>query len=88
VWAFLGTLLMIASSVIGAWWVRRDALSGMSSEEVGIFASLAIFLFASASRRTLGWRGRRHAIWVLCGVVALALANLWLHGFFSAFFKA
>ncbi len=87
VWAFLGTLLMIASSVIGAWWVRREELSGMTAQEAGIFAALVIFLFASISRRTLGWRGRRHAIGVLLGVFVLALANLWLHGFFSAFFR-
>lgn len=84
VWAFLGTLLMIASSVIGAWWVRRDGLHGMSAQEAGIFVVLAIFLVAAVSRRTLGWRGRRHAIWVLSGFVALVLANLWLHGFLRA----
>ena len=84
VWAFLGTLLMIASSAIGAWWVRRDALRGMTAQEAGIFAALIIFLGVAASRRTLGWRGRRHAIGVLWGVAALILANLWLHGFFRA----
>ena len=80
VWSFLGTLLMIASSVIGAWWVRRDGLHGMSPQELGIFGVLAIFLMAALSRRTLGWRGRRHAIWVLAGFFALVFANLWLHG--------
>lgn len=84
VWSFLGTLLMIASSVIGAWWVRRDGLIGMSAQEAGIFIVLAIFLVAAASRRTLGWRGRRHAVWVLCGFTALVISNLWLHGFFRA----
>jgi ABC-type uncharacterized transport system permease subunit len=88
VWAFLGSLLMIASSAIGAWWVRRDDLRGMTAQEAGIFAALVIFLGVAASRRTLGWRGRRHAIGVLCGVAALALANLLLHGFFSVFFRA
>lgn len=83
-WAFLGTLLMIASSAIGAWWVRRDGLHGMSAQEAGIFVVLAIFLLAAVTRRTLGWRGRRHAIWVLAGFAALALSNLWLHGFFRA----
>jgi ABC-type uncharacterized transport system permease subunit len=84
VWAFLGTLLMIVSSVIGAWWVRRDALRGMTAQEAGIFAALAVFLAVAASRRALGWRGRRHAIGMLCGVAVLALANLLLHGFFRA----
>lgn len=83
-WAFLGSLLMIASSAIGAWWVRRDALHGMSAQEAGIFVVLAIFLVAAVSRRTLGWRGRRHALWVLAGYAALVLSNLWLHGFFRA----
>ena len=81
-WSFLGTLLMLASSVIGAWWVRRDSLKGMSLREIGIFLVLAIFLFTAGTRRTLGWRGRRHAIWVLIGFAALVLANLaGLHGF-------
>jgi len=84
VWAFLGTILMITSSVIGAWWVRRDGLHGMSAQEAGIFIVLAIYLTAAASRRTLGWRGRRHALWVLGGFAALVFANLWLHGFFRA----
>jgi HemX protein len=84
VWSFLGTLLMIASSVIGAWWVRRDALLGMSAQEAGIFVVLLIFLVAAVSRRALGWRGRRHALWVLAGFTALVLSNLWLHGFFRA----
>lgn len=83
-WAFLGTLLMITSSVIGAWWVRRDGLHGMSAQEAGIFIVLGIYLMAAASRRTLGWRGRRHALWVLGGFAALVFANLWLHGFFRA----
>jgi|GEM_PF-1332905 len=82
VWAFLGTLLMIASSVIGAWWVRRDALRGMSPSEAGIFIVLAIFLGAALARRGLGWRGKRHAQWLLTGFAALLLANLVLHGFF------
>jgi HemX protein len=84
VWAFLGTLLMIASSAIGAWWVRRDGLVGMSAQEAGIFVVLAVFLVAAVSRRTLGWRGRRHALWVLVGYAALVLSNLWLHGFLRA----
>ena len=84
VWSFLGSLLMIASSAIGAWWVRRDGLHGMSAQEAGIFVVLAIFLVAAASRRTLGWRGRRHAMWVIAGFAALVLSNLWLHGFFRA----
>lgn len=83
-WAFLGTLLMITSSVIGAWWVRRDGLHGMSAQEAGIFIVLGIYLTAAVSRRTLGWRGRRHALWVLGGFTALLVANLWVHGFFSA----
>src|SRR3989338_3822598 len=45
-WAFLGALLMLASSGIGAWWVRRDSLQGMSPREIGIFVVLAVFLFA------------------------------------------
>ena len=81
-WSFLGTLLMLSSSVIGAWWVRRDSLKGMSPREIGIFLVLALFLFAAVSRRVLGWRGRQHAIWVLIGFGALVLANLaGLHGF-------
>jgi ABC-type uncharacterized transport system permease subunit len=84
VWAFLGTLLMITSSVIGAWWVRRDGLHGMSAQEAGIFIVLGIYLMAAASRRTLGWRGRRHALWVLAGFAALVFANLWLHGLLRA----
>ena len=80
-WSFLGTLLMLASTVIGVWWVRRDGLHGMSPREIGIFVVLAIFLFTAAARRTLGWRGRRHAIWILAGFAALVLANLaGLHG--------
>jgi ABC-type uncharacterized transport system permease subunit len=63
-WAFLGTLLMLVSSVIGAWWVRRDTLKGMSPREIGIFVVLAIYLTAAATRRGLGWRGRRHALWI------------------------
>jgi ABC-type uncharacterized transport system permease subunit len=81
-WAFLGTLLMIASSVIGAWWVRRDSLRGMTPSEAGIFLVLAIFLGAALARRTLGWRGKRHAQWLLFGFAALVLANSVLHGFF------
>lgn len=84
VWAFLGTLLMITSSVIGAWWVRRDGLHGMSLQEAGIFIVLGVYLIAAAARRTLGWRGRRHALWILGGFAALVFANLWLHGFFRA----
>lgn len=81
-WAFLGTVLMLVSSGIGAWWVRRDGLQGMSSREIGIFVVLAIFLAAAGARRALGWRGRRHALWVLAGFGALVLANLaGLHGF-------
>lgn len=80
VWSFLGTLLMITSSAIGAWWVRRNGLHGMSAQELGIFVVLAIYLVAALSRRALGWRGRRHAIWVLSGFAALVFANLWLHG--------
>jgi len=81
-WSFLGTLLMLASSLIGAWWVRRESLQGMSPREIGIFIVLAIFLFTAASRRMLGWRGRRHAKWVLIGFAALVVANLaGLHGF-------
>lgn len=81
-WAFLGTLLMLVSSIIGAWWVRRDGLHGMSPREIGIFVVLAIFMIAAGARRVLGWRGRRHAIWVLIGFGALLLANLaGLHGF-------
>ena len=81
-WAFLGTLLMIASSVIGAWWVRRDSLKGMSPSEAGIFIVLAIFLSAALARRALGWRGKRHALWILTGFAALVISNLVLHGFF------
>lgn len=80
-WAFLGTLLMIASSVIGAWWVRRDSLRGMTVSEAGIFVVLALFLFVSLARKVFGWRGRRHAVWLLVGCAALAVANLLLHGF-------
>jgi HemX protein len=82
VWAFLGTLLMIASSVIGAWWVRRDSLRGMTASEAGIFVVLAIYLGAALARRALGWRGKRHAQWLLTGFAALLIANLVLHGFF------
>jgi HemX protein len=81
-WSFLGALLMIAASVIGAWWVRRDALRGMSASEAGIFLVLALFLTAAFARRTLGWRGRRHAQVLLLGFTALVVSNLWLHGFF------
>jgi HemX protein len=81
-WAFMGTLLMIASSVIGAWWVRRDSLRGMTPSEAGIFAVLAIFLGAAIARRALGWRGKRHARWILLGFAALVIANSVLHGFF------
>jgi HemX protein len=81
-WAFLGTLLMVASSLIGAWWVRRDSLRGMSASEAGIFLVLAIFLSAALARRAFGWRGKRHALWILSGFAALIVANLLLHGFF------
>ncbi len=81
-WSFLGTLLMLASSAIGIWWVQRDDLHGMYPREIGIFAVLAIFLAAAGARRILGWRGRRHALWILTGFAALVLANLaGLHGF-------
>ncbi len=81
-WVFLGTLLMLVSSAIGAWWVRRDELRGMSPPEIGIFAVLAVFLGISAARRFLGWRGLRHARWVLAGFGLLLLENLiGLHGF-------
>ncbi len=81
VWAFLGAALMLASAAIGAFWVRRDSLRGMSPREIGIFAVLAVFLFAAGARRTLGWRGRRHAQAVLTGFGLLLLINLLgLHG--------
>jgi ABC-type uncharacterized transport system permease subunit len=81
-WSFLGSFLMLASGVIGAWWVRRDSLQGMTLREAGIFAVLAIFLGAAAARKTLGWRGLRHAQWVLAGFGVLLLVNLiGVHGF-------
>lgn len=81
-WSFLGTLLMLASTLIGLWWVRRDSLQGMSPREIGIFLVLAIFLLAAVSRRVWGSRGKTHAIWILIGFAALVFANLaGLHGF-------
>jgi HemX protein len=82
IWSFLGTLLMLVSSAIGAWWVRRDALRGMSPREIGIFSVLAVFLAAAVARRALGWRGQRYAWWILAGFALLILENLaGLHGF-------
>jgi HemX protein len=58
-WAFLGTLLMIVSSVIGVWWVQRDDLSGMSIYEAGPRASRA--RLARPAARAVAAGGLRRA---------------------------
>jgi HemX protein len=81
-WSFLGSATMVASSVIGIWWVRKDGLAGMSPREAAIYLVLAVFLGAAASRRLFGLRGKRHAIVILVGFGVLLLTNLLgTHGF-------
>lgn len=81
-WSFLGSATMVASSVIGIWWVRQDGLAGMSPREAGIYLVLAVFLGAAVSRRLFGQRGKRHAIVILVGFGVLLFTNLLgTHGF-------
>ncbi len=81
-WSFMGTLMMLASSFIGALWVRQDSLSRMGIREIGIFLVLILFLSSSITRRLFGWRGRRHAQLVLISYTVLLVVNLLgIHGF-------
>lgn len=81
-WSFLGSATMVASSIIGIWWVRTDGLAGMSGKEMAIYLVLAVFLGAGVSRRLFGLRGKRHAVVVLAGFLVLLLTNLvGTHGF-------
>lgn len=81
-WSFLGSATMVASSIIGFVWVRKDGLTGMTLKELTIYLVLAVFLGAGASRRLFGLRGRRHAIVILAGFLVLLLTNLLgTHGF-------
>jgi ABC-type uncharacterized transport system permease subunit len=81
-WSFLGSATMVASSVIGIWWVRKDGLAGMTAKELGIYLVLAVFLGAGLARRLFGLRGRPHALAVLAGFFVLLLVNLvGTHGF-------
>jgi len=81
-WSFLGSATMVAASVIGILWVRKDGLAGMGMKELAIYLVLAVFLGAGISRRLLGLRGKRHAVVVLAGFFILVLTNLiGTHGF-------
>lgn len=81
-WSFLGSAIMVASSVIGVWWVRQDGLKGMTAKELAIYLVLAVFLGAGVSRRLFGLRGRPHALLILAGFLVLILVNLvGTHGF-------
>jgi ABC-type uncharacterized transport system permease subunit len=81
-WAALGSLTMLASSLIGFLYVRHAQLEGMQPREFAIYAVLLVFGFTAASRRLWGWRGRRHAQWVIFGFALLLLTNLLgTHGF-------
>lgn len=81
-WSFLGSGTMVASSVIGVWWVRKDGLAGMTAKELAIYLVLAVFLAAGLSRPAFGLRGRPHALLILAGFAVLVLVNLvGTHGF-------
>ena len=81
-WSFLGSATMVAASIIGIWWVRKDGLAGMGMKELAIYLVLAVFLGAGISRRLFGLRGKRHAVVVLAGFLILLLTNLiGTHGF-------
>lgn len=81
-WSFLGSATMVASSIIGVWWVRQDGLAGMTAKELGIYLVLAVFLGAGLARRVFGLRGRPHALAILAGFLLLLLVNLaGTHGF-------
>lgn len=81
-WSFLGSATMVASSIIGIWWVRKDGLAGMSAKEFAIYLVLAVFLGAGVSRRLFGLRGRPHAQLIIGGFLMLLLTNLiGTHGF-------
>lgn len=81
-WSFLGSATMIASSVIGVWWVRKTGFAGMTYRELGIYAVLAVFLWAAVARKAAGQRGKRHAVAVLIGFGLLLLTNFFgTHGF-------
>jgi ABC-type uncharacterized transport system permease subunit len=81
-WAALGSLTMLTSSLIGFLYVRHAKLSGMQTKELAIYLVLLVFGFTAASRRLWGWRGKRHAQLVLLGFALLLLTNfLGTHGF-------
>ncbi|MDB5051722.1 MAG: c-type cytochrome biosis protein CcsB [Fibrobacteres bacterium] len=81
-WSFLGSATMVAASVIGWIWVRKDGLAGMSWREMAIYLVLAVYLLAGIFRRLFGLRGKRFAIVVLVGFLVLVLTNLiGTHGF-------
>lgn len=81
-WAALGSLTMLASSLTGFVYVRHANIHGMKPMEFAIYGVLIVFGFAAVSRRLWGWRGRRHARWVILGFTLLLLTNLLgTHGF-------
>lgn len=81
-WAALGSITMLMSSLIGFLYVRHAKLEGMQPRELAIYLVLVVFGFTALSRRAWGWRGRRHAQMVLFGFALLLLTNLLgTHGF-------
>ncbi len=81
-WAALGSLTMLASSLTGFLYVRHANIHGMQSRELAIYVVLLVFGATAASRRLLGWRGHRHAQLVCIGFGLLLLTNLLgTHGF-------
>lgn len=83
-WSMLGSATMVASSIIGIWWVRQDGLAGMTANELAIYFVLAVFLGAGIARRLFGLRGRPHALLILAGFLVLVVTNLvGTHGFGS-----
>jgi ABC-type uncharacterized transport system permease subunit len=81
-WAVLGSVTMLASSLTGFLYVRHANLNGMQPREWAIYVVLVVFGFTAGSRRILGWRGQRHAQLVWVGFTLLLLTNLLgTHGF-------
>lgn len=81
-WSFLGSATMVAASVIGWVWVRKDGLAGMGWRELAIYVVLIVYLGAGISRRLAGLRGKRFAVVVLVGFALMLFTNLLgTHGF-------
>ena len=53
-WSFLGSSIMVVSSIIGITWVRKDGLAGMGLNELAIYLVLLVFIGAGVSRQALG----------------------------------